>query len=102
MAICGPGYFTDAAHQNHIHVGFKTGSAPDCKHAPDSSDGTGTSTGAAAAPGAGGRPPASPPPGPGAGAAAPAAADPDAAPAAAALAPRRGPAWPPPARPTGP
>ena len=23
FAIAGPGYFTDAAHQNHIHVGFK-------------------------------------------------------------------------------
>ena len=24
FAISGPGYFTDAAHQNHIHFGFKT------------------------------------------------------------------------------
>ena len=23
FAIAGPGYFTDAAHQNHLHVGFK-------------------------------------------------------------------------------
>ena len=25
FAINGPGYFTDAAHQNHLHVGFKEG-----------------------------------------------------------------------------
>ena len=23
FAISGPGYFTDAAHQNHLHIGFK-------------------------------------------------------------------------------
>ena len=28
FAISGPGYFTDAAHQNHIHVGFKTEITP--------------------------------------------------------------------------
>ena len=31
FAINGPGYFTDAAHQNHIHVGFKTAITPDFK-----------------------------------------------------------------------
>ena len=31
FAITGPGYFTDAAHQNHIHVGFDRQIAPDFK-----------------------------------------------------------------------
>ena len=31
FAINGPGYFTDAAHQNHIHVGFKQSITPDFK-----------------------------------------------------------------------
>ena len=31
FAINGPGYFTDAAHSNHIHVGFKTEITPDFK-----------------------------------------------------------------------
>jgi cell wall-associated NlpC family hydrolase len=31
FAISGPGYFTDAAHSNHIHVGFDTQIAPDWK-----------------------------------------------------------------------
>ena len=31
FAISGPGYFTDAAHQNHIHVGFKTEITPGFK-----------------------------------------------------------------------
>ncbi len=31
FAINGPGYFTDAAHSNHIHVGFKTELTPDFK-----------------------------------------------------------------------
>ena len=34
FAISGPGYFTDAAHQNHIHVGFKTEITPDWKPPP--------------------------------------------------------------------
>ena len=34
FAISGPGYFTDAAHQNHIHVGFKTEITPDWKQRP--------------------------------------------------------------------
>ena len=29
FAINGPGYFTDAAHMNHVHVGFKTELSPD-------------------------------------------------------------------------
>ena len=29
FAISGPGYFTDAAHQNHLHIGFKQEIAPD-------------------------------------------------------------------------
>ncbi|HWK26211.1 MAG TPA: C40 family peptidase, partial [Solirubrobacter sp.] len=29
FAISGPGYFTDAAHQNHLHIGFKQAVAPD-------------------------------------------------------------------------
>ena len=29
FAISGPGYFTDAAHSNHIHVGFKQEITPD-------------------------------------------------------------------------
>ena len=31
FAISGPGYFTDAAHSNHIHVGFKQQISPDFK-----------------------------------------------------------------------
>ena len=31
FAINGPGYFTDAAHSNHIHVGFKQQITPDWK-----------------------------------------------------------------------
>jgi hypothetical protein len=31
FAISGPGYFTDAAHSNHIHVGFKQEITPDWK-----------------------------------------------------------------------
>ena len=34
FAISGPGYFTDAAHQNHIHVGFKTEITPDWEPPP--------------------------------------------------------------------
>ena len=34
FAISGPGYFTDAAHQNHIHVGFKTEISPDWEPPP--------------------------------------------------------------------
>ena len=30
-AISGPGYFTDAAHQNHLHIGFKEQISPDWK-----------------------------------------------------------------------
>ena len=29
FAINGPGYFTDAAHMNHVHVGFKQAITPD-------------------------------------------------------------------------
>ena len=36
FAISGPGYFTDAAHQNHIHVGFKTEITPDWEPPPAS------------------------------------------------------------------
>ncbi len=35
FAISGPGYFTDAAHQNHVHVGFKQEITPDFKLPPD-------------------------------------------------------------------
>ncbi len=31
FAINGPGYFSDAAHMNHIHVGFKQELTPDFK-----------------------------------------------------------------------
>ena len=34
FAISGPGYFTDAAHQNHVHVGFKTEITPDWEPPP--------------------------------------------------------------------
>ena len=35
FAINGPGYFTDAAHQNHLHVGFKEAITPDWKPPAD-------------------------------------------------------------------
>ena len=35
FAIAGPAYFTDAAHQNHIHVGFETEISPDFKPPAD-------------------------------------------------------------------
>ena len=35
FAIAGPGYFTDAAHQNHIHIGFKQAITPDWKPPAD-------------------------------------------------------------------
>jgi cell wall-associated NlpC family hydrolase len=35
FAIGGPGYFTDAAHQNHIHVGFKQEISADWKPPSD-------------------------------------------------------------------
>lgn len=35
FAIGGPGYFTDAAHQNHIHLGFKQEISPDWKPPAD-------------------------------------------------------------------
>ncbi|WP_028067016.1 NlpC/P60 family protein [Solirubrobacter soli] len=35
FAIAGPGYFTDAAHQNHIHVGFKQEISADWKPPAD-------------------------------------------------------------------
>ena len=31
FAIAGPGYFTDAAHQNHLHIGFKEAISADWK-----------------------------------------------------------------------
>ena len=34
-AISGPGYFTDAAHQNHLHLGFKQEIPPDWKPPAD-------------------------------------------------------------------
>ena len=34
-AISGPGYFTDAAHQNHLHLGFKEEITPDWKPPAD-------------------------------------------------------------------
>ena len=35
FAIAGPGYFTDAAHQNHLHIGFKEAITPDWKPPAD-------------------------------------------------------------------
>ena len=35
FAIAGPGYFTDAAHQNHLHIGFKEAIPPDWKPPAD-------------------------------------------------------------------
>ena len=35
FAINGAGYFTDAAHQNHLHVGFKQAITPDWKPPAD-------------------------------------------------------------------
>ena len=55
FAISGPGYFTDAAHQNHVHVGFKTEISPDWKPPPGlAADGPAA---APAAPGLRPRPP---------------------------------------------
>jgi cell wall-associated NlpC family hydrolase len=34
-AISGPGYFTDGAHQNHLHIGFKEQITPDWKPPAD-------------------------------------------------------------------
>ena len=68
FAISGPGYFTDAAHQDHVHLGFKTEIDPDWKPPAD----------VAAA--GGGAPPATAP-------VAPAAAAPGAPVASAAAAP---------------
>ncbi|HEX6021407.1 MAG TPA: CHAP domain-containing protein, partial [Solirubrobacter sp.] len=53
-AISGPGYFTDAAHQNHLHIGFKEPISPDWKPPADvAAPGTPEAAGApAAAPGA--------------------------------------------------
>ncbi|MDA0173877.1 CHAP domain-containing protein, partial [Solirubrobacter taibaiensis] len=47
FAISGPGYFTDAAHQNHLHLGFKQEISPDWKPPADVAAGP-----AVAAPGA--------------------------------------------------
>jgi cell wall-associated NlpC family hydrolase len=61
-AISGPGYFTDAAHQNHLHLGFKEEISPDWKPPADvaaaAAPGTPVAAAAAAVPGA----PAAPPP----------------------------------------
>ena len=35
FAIAGPGYFTDAAHQNHLHIGFKEQISADWKPPSD-------------------------------------------------------------------
>ena len=35
FAIAGPGYFTDAAHQNHLHIGFKQEITADWKPPAD-------------------------------------------------------------------
>ena len=35
FAIAGAGYFTDAAHQNHLHIGFKEEIARDWKPPKD-------------------------------------------------------------------
>ena len=34
FAIAGPAFFTDAAHQNHIHIGFDDPVSPDFKPLP--------------------------------------------------------------------
>jgi cell wall-associated NlpC family hydrolase len=49
FAIAGPGYFTDGAHQNHLHIGFKQAIAPDWK---PPADGAADGAPAAAAPAA--------------------------------------------------
>ena len=53
FAINGPGYFTDAAHSNHIHVGFKTEITPDFKLPADVSATAAPAAPAVAAPVAG-------------------------------------------------
>src|SRR6185503_6004198 len=54
FAIGGPGYFTDAAHQNHIHLGFKQEIPADWKPPADVAAGVQAAAPAqfAAAPGA--------------------------------------------------
>ena len=54
FAINGPGYFTDAAHMNHIHVGFKQEISPDFKLPAELAAGGAAAGAAAAAPAAGG------------------------------------------------
>ena len=49
FAINGPGYFTDAAHSNHIHVGFKTEITPDFKLPADLAAGSAAAAAAAVA-----------------------------------------------------
>ena len=50
FAIAGPGYFTDAAHQNHLHIGFKEAIAPDWKPPADvAADGSEAAPAASAA-----------------------------------------------------
>ena len=49
-AICGPGYFTDAAHQDHLHIGFKEQITADWKPSADvAAAGTPEAAGAPAA-----------------------------------------------------
>ena len=53
FAISAPGYFTDAAHSNHIHVGFKQAITPDWKPPPElSAQATPAEAAAAGTPGA--------------------------------------------------
>ena len=48
-AISGPGYFTDAGHQDHLHLGFKTEIDPNWK--PPADVAAGAARAPAAAPG---------------------------------------------------
>jgi putative modified peptide len=68
FAINGPGYFTDAAHSNHVHVGFKQAITPDFKLPPeltaDDSAPAAPQPGVPATPGAAPAPAATPPPDP--------------------------------------
>jgi cell wall-associated NlpC family hydrolase len=50
-AISGPGYFTDAAHQNHLHIGFDTAISPDWKPPADLAAAAPAPAAAAARPG---------------------------------------------------
>src|SRR3954451_7423482 len=62
FAIAGPGYFTDAAHQNHIHIGFKQAIDPSWRPPADVAASAPVATAAAVTPGAPAVTPAAPAP----------------------------------------